>query len=232
MERSERLVRVEPRVLAVFARCPMPGRVKTRLAAAIGAEGAARLYAAFLADLARALPDPRWALRWWVAPPADGFAAQLGVDPGACREQRGRDLGERMRCAFASARAEGFARCVLVGSDTPQLHAGVVAEAFGGLDEADVVLGPAEDGGYYLIGLREPHDVFRGVAWSTPTVLDRTLARVRSLALRLKLLATRFDVDEAADLDRLRTLLASPDGATAMPATAAVLATLGGPRVA
>lgn len=214
-------------VVAVFARVPRAGAVKTRLAAAVGDAAAADLYAAFVADLAAALPDPRWALRWWIAPPAEGFAARFGLDPAACRVQRGDDLGQRMRGAIAASLAEGFARCVLVGSDAPRIGPPRIAEAFAALGGAgaDLVLGPAEDGGFYLVGMGAPLDTFAGVPWSSPRTLAETLRRAASLGLRTALLAPEADVDDGAGLARLRRSLARPGG---LPATRAALARLDG----
>jgi rSAM/selenodomain-associated transferase 1 len=211
------------RLVAVFARYPEPGRVKTRLAAAIGDDRAAALYAAFVEDLASRLIDKRWTTRWWVAPPDLGFAQRFAIDPTACREQSGADLGERMYAAFASAHREGCERCVLVGSDMPHLASETVALAFERLADADVVLGPAEDGGYYLIAMRKPEDVFEGVAWSTRDVLAQTVERARARGLRVSLLAPGFDVDDLEDLERLRAYLRGTGAAGALSRTAAAL---------
>jgi rSAM/selenodomain-associated transferase 1 len=213
----------EARLLVVFARRPEPGRVKTRLARAIGEQGAASLYAAFVADLARRFAVAPWRVRWQIAPPMAGFAARFGLDAAACREQRGDDLGARMKSAFSDALEEGFARVVLIGSDAPQIAQATIAAAFAALDDADLVLGPALDGGYYLVAMRAGHDVFAGIRWSTATVLADTLARAGALGLRTAALDPIFDVDEPADLDRLREILDRPDVAAELPATAAEL---------
>jgi rSAM/selenodomain-associated transferase 1 len=172
-------------------------------------------------DLVRRFGAPRFAVRWAVAPPDEGFATRFGLPAIACFPQSGADLGARMQAAFRAAldRAPATGRCVLIGSDMPQLRIELVEEAFARLADVDLVLGPAEDGGYYLIAMREPHDVFRNVAWSSPTVLDDTLAQARELGLAVALLEPGFDVDEPSDLDRLQRLLAGP-GAAACPETA------------
>lgn len=210
-------------LLIVFARHPDAGAVKTRLASAIGAGQAAALYAAFVEDLARRFaPSAGLAVRFEVAPSAVGFAERFGLAPSACRPQHGADLGERMRNAFQAAHDEGYARTVLIGSDAPQLGRDLVEGAFRSLARADLVLAPALDGGYALIGLREPREVFGDVPWSTPAVLESTLARARALGLRHELLDPTFDVDEPADLDRLRVFLAQ-NPAVDLPATRAAL---------
>ena len=194
-------------VLVVFARCPEPGRVKTRLARDVGDEVAAALYAAFVTDLRTRFAAAPFAVRWAVAPPDAGFAARFAVLDGETFPQRGDDLGARMRAAFGRVRDEGFARCVLIGSDTPQLALATVEGAFASLDAADLVLGPARDGGYYLIAARGPLDVFDGIAWGTATVLAATRARAAAQHLTVALLDEDFDVDDATDLQRLEALL-------------------------
>lgn len=206
----------------MFARCPVAGRVKTRLAARIGNEPAAALYEAFVCDLVLRFREAPFAVRWEVAPPDDGFAERFGLPSSACFEQSGADLGARMLTAFREALAAGACRCVVIGSDMPHLRLEVVEEAFERLATTDLALGPAEDGGYYLIGLREAHDVFRGVAWSSPAVLDETLRRADQLGLSVALLERGFDVDEPSDLERLRLLLAA-GGAAGCTETARVL---------
>jgi rSAM/selenodomain-associated transferase 1 len=205
-----------------MARHPQPGRVKTRLARVLGAEEACALYRAFVLDLAdrlRALPyDVCWA--YW--PPTAPFADLV---PGArCRPQEGRDLGERMVQAVSAEFEEGGRPVLVVGADAPHLPTASLAEAARALDAGtDVVLGPAEDGGYYLVGVRVPvPGLFDGIAWGTAGVLAATVARAGAAALTTHLLGTSFDVDEAPDLLRLEALLAR--GEVDLPRTAALLA--------
>src|SRR3954468_14246422 len=117
-------------VLVVFARHPAPGKVKTRLARAIGDGAASALYAAFLDDLRRRFAATRFAVRWAVAPPDPGFAARFAVPEAHVFVQDGQDLGARMRNAIAAMLHQGFARCAIVGSDMPQLAIDTVADAF------------------------------------------------------------------------------------------------------
>lgn len=213
-------------VLVVFARCPEPGRVKTRLARTVGDEAAAALYAAFVTDLQARFAAAPLAVRWAVAPPAAGFAARFAIPDGQTFAQQGGDLGARMHAAFAHVRDAGFARCVLVGSDTPQLALATVERAFTALDDADLVVGPARDGGYYLIAARRPLDVFDGIAWGTGDVLAATRARAAELHLTVALLDEDFDVDDADDLACLEQLLQAEGARAAMPATTAALRAL------
>jgi rSAM/selenodomain-associated transferase 2/rSAM/selenodomain-associated transferase 1 len=118
--------------------------------------------------------------------------------------QRGSDLGERMARAFADLFARGHARVVLVGADLPTLPSGAIRRAHALLRRgADLVLGPSEDGGYYLIGLQAPHPaLFDGVEWGTPRVFEQTLARARALRLDVSLLSRWYDVDDPDSLRR------------------------------
>ena len=118
--------------------------------------------------------------------------------------QRGNDLGERMSCAFDDLFARGYARVALVGSDLPTLPDGQVRQALRLIRrEADVVLGPAEDGGFYLIALRTPQPaLFEGIQWGTPHVLDAMLERARALRLRVRLVERWYDVDDVESLRR------------------------------
>ncbi len=193
-------------VVVVFARELLPGRVKTRLAATIGDAAAGGFYRAFLEDLLAELAGGAWSLRVAVAGDPTRFATSLGLDPEVCFSQGEGDLGFRMEAAFQRLLAEGqWDRCLLVGSDMPQLTASTLAWADAALamGEADVVLGPALDGGYYLVGMARPYPIFSEMRWSTPTVLHETRARIAEMGLRATLLGEAFDVDTETDLRRL-----------------------------
>lgn len=198
--------------LYIAAKRPDPGRVKTRLAAGIGEGAAAELYRAFLADLAARYPDAAW----YVSP------ARWQPGPRVLAQPAG-TWTERQRHLFRGARARGEERTVLVASDSPQLPAEVVAEAFALLRRHDVVLGPVEDGGYCLIGMRGWHDVLAGVAMSTGSVLQEIRRRAAALGVGLALLPATYDVDELDDLERLHADAARRED---LPATRAALAAL------
>jgi hypothetical protein len=199
------------RALIVFARQPIPGETKTRLCPPLEAATAAALYAAFLQDalnLARRVPGVQPLIDYSPAT-AGPFFARFAPDLPA-RPQQGEDLGPRMDHSLCAAlRGEGLpapcAHAVLIGSDLPNLPLAFVAEAFARLDAgADLVLGPAEDGGYYLIGLRAPQPrLLHEVPMSTPTVLADTLQIAAELGLRTALLPRWYDIDTFADLRRL-----------------------------
>jgi uncharacterized protein len=210
----------ETRVV-VMARHPIPGRVKTRLAVAIGAAAAAALQRAFILDLADRLADVPYPVSWVYEPADAPFAALL---PAArCRPQHGGDLGARMAEAIRAELADGAASVLVIGTDSPHLPLGYLDGAAAALSAgSDVVLGPAEDGGYYLIGVRAEEAVlFTGIAWGTPTVLATTEARAQARGLRTGRLPPLFDVDVPQDLRRLRSVLAA--GVVHLPRTAALL---------
>ena len=221
-------MRSERDILYIAARAPRPGFAKSRLGRAIGHLQAAGLYAAFLRDLAARFARAPFAVGWYVTP--EDAWSELGplVDSagrrGSLLVQGPGDWTARQRGLFLGAGARGERRTVLVASDSPHLAVETVADAFDRLDRDDLVLGPTDDGGYYLIGMREPHDVLAGVRMSTGTVLDEIVARADALGLAVGLLPPTFDVDEAADLERLIPLAAQRDD---LAWTRAALARLG-----
>jgi len=196
---------VAARHLLVFLKAPRPGQVKTRLAADIGADEAARVYRG-LAERVLAQTSPERAdsyQRVLFFAPADAQAEIAAWLPGETLvAQDPGDLGRRMEAAFALAFARGATRAALIGTDVPRLSRVHVEEALNALDRCPVVLGPATDGGYYLVGLRQPQpDLFRDVAWGTSSVRETTLHRAAALGLAVHLLPPLRDVDTAADLD-------------------------------
>lgn len=208
----------------LFTKPARPGRVKTRLVGELTPEEAARLHAAFLDDLSERLAHGRFHLEIaWALD--DGEEVPAGPLPGI--RQVGEDLGARLFHALSDA-ARRFDAVAAVGSDHPELGTETVEDAFARLGSgADVVLGPVPDGGYYLIGLRKHavrRDLFEGIAWSTETVLEETLARARGRGLSTELLPEGQDVDRPRDLEALARRLAASDGC---PRTRALLASWG-----
>jgi uncharacterized protein len=195
--------RSDSNAILIFVRAPVAGRVKTRLAREIGAEAALRVYRR-LAEHAvtRARAADGASLRIHVTPAEAGDAVRAWLGEGAqYLPQADGDLGERMRLAFEAAFAAGFRRVAIIGSDLPDLSSEILRSAFALLDTHAAVLGPARDGGYYLLGMREMiPGIFDGVPWSTPAVLDATRARLRAAGASVAMLETLADVDEAADL--------------------------------
>ncbi|MDA2912947.1 TIGR04282 family arsenosugar biosynthesis glycosyltransferase [Acidobacteriia bacterium AH_259_A11_L15] len=198
--------------LVIFARRPA-GRVKTRLVPPLTRAQALDFHLACLESILRlAASLPRSGDPWLYFTP--GGSAPLGKKrvrvPARVRvrTQRGRDLGGRLRRALAELLAGGYRRVVFIGSDSPTLTPGRLRQAFVALRRADAVLGPARDGGFYLIGLRveggAPPAVFRGIAWGTPRAFRQMRARLRATGLRTMVLPLEYDVDLPADLVRLR----------------------------
>ncbi|MGI4873835.1 MAG: TIGR04282 family arsenosugar biosynthesis glycosyltransferase [Janthinobacterium lividum] len=195
-----------PEQLLIFAREPVLGRVKTRLAAGIGAEAALAVYRELLALTAAAVAAAQLPATVWLAEapfPPTAPAAPRPEWPGLpWRVQPAADsLGTRMADAFAEAFAGGAARVVIIGTDCPGLSAALLRQAFEHLTTHDLVLGPADDGGYYLLGMNKLHpELFGNKKWSTATVLPDTLADAARLHLRVAQLPTLHDVDSAQDL--------------------------------
>jgi rSAM/selenodomain-associated transferase 1 len=217
------------RCLIVVAKAPLAGTAKTRLAAGIGAERAAELYRCFLDDtvaLAARLPGCRLALSFWPAAAASFFRE---LHPGAeLLPQQGEQFGDRLLSAFVQAWTLGYEELVLIGSDSPGLPAAYVERAFAALADAPVVLGPAEDGGWYLMGLRAPQPALfhGGIAWSTAAVAAQTRDAAAAAGLAVAEAPPWYDIDIAADLPRLLAdLRAGREGAWA-PATLARLEAL------
>ncbi|HET8906311.1 MAG TPA: TIGR04282 family arsenosugar biosynthesis glycosyltransferase [Ktedonobacterales bacterium] len=213
--------------LVIVAKHPTPGQVKTRLGATIGLDRSAGLYAAFLRDLrARftvAAATSGYDLIWACAASDTPMTALLGAD-ATILQQRGNDFAERLYNSCRDVATLAYRRTVILGSDSPHVPAETITQAFHALAGFDVVLGPAEDGGYYLVGVNnwpEPPNLIRGIEMSTERVLRETLARVGRLGLTHTLLDATFDVDTEADLSRLAHAL---DTAPCLaPVTQAVL---------
>jgi rSAM/selenodomain-associated transferase 1 len=206
-------------VLIVFLKTPTPGQVKTRLVSVLGAEKAARLYRRLAEEGIRGTTPPRDEyVRVLFHAPASAEAEITAWFPGeALCPQADGDLGDRMAAAFEAVFRDGARRATLIGTDVPWLTSGEMTRALASLDDSDVVLGPAEDGGYYLIGLQCPQPaLFRELPWSTPSILAATLERAHEVGLSVHLLPPHRDIDGADDLraewPRLRPILArDPD---------------------
>jgi uncharacterized protein len=200
--------------LLIVAKRPVPGQTKTRLCPPLSAEQAAQLYECFLRDtldLARAVSGVVRSIAY-LPHEEDKYFRQLAPD-FELLPQVGASLGERLDNALTRCLSDGYERAVIMDSDSPTLPSTFVAQAFDALDDADVTLGPCEDGGYYLIGLRRPQPrLLREVRMSTPDVLRDTLALAEQDSLRVALLPTWYDVDTIQELDRLRGELRKANG--------------------
>ena len=188
--------------LLLFARFPTPGRVKTRLARTTGDAFAAAWYRRCAERVLGSLAEVSATRLAFVADPADADRMQAWVGPAwQVRPQVPGDLTARLNAAFEEAHRLGSSPIVVTATDTPGLTGARVAQALRALADHDAVLGPATDGGYYLLGLRSPEPaVFEGIAWSTGLVADQTRARLRDAGLSWAELDPLADVDTEQDL--------------------------------
>jgi rSAM/selenodomain-associated transferase 1 len=188
----------------VFVKYPLPGTVKTRLAATLGHRQTTILYKKFVEDTLSALTKTGEDLFVCFSPARVRSACitWLGKEY-RYKAQYGKDLGERMRNAFIDLFRRGYKKVVIVGSDTPDLPASLLTRAFRALDKNGVVIGPSLDGGYYLIGFtldRFQKTIFDNVSWSSDTVLSSTVATLSRLNMIPCLLPRRRDIDTWPDL--------------------------------
>ena len=204
---TRRNMKLDDRCLLFFMKSPEKGKVKSRLAAVIGDEPAQKLYKEFATQMLSTLQKGDFPFHVCFYP-KDALKALkdwLG-DQHHYIPQKGKDLGERMRNGFIEAFELGFKRVVLIGSDIPDLPLELIEEAFTSLREKDAVIGPAFDGGYYLIGFRGrtfSPKVFDGMAWGTESVFEDTMKVLKQLNQRIHTLPFRRDIDTLEDLKHL-----------------------------
>lgn len=192
------------RRLLIFVKEPVPGQVKTRLAAEIGVDAACHVYRRCVERTLERLVALRDEITLCVEPA--GATGRIQTWLGSAwpiQPQRGATLGERLANATNRTLTEGVQRVVVIGTDSPWIDHLRIEGAFLSLERADLVLGPAADGGYYLVGLAKPAPgLFRGIPWSTSQVLDQTLGKTRALGMRVSLLPEGYDVDRLTDLQQ------------------------------
>jgi uncharacterized protein len=194
----------ESNILLIFARNPVLGNVKTRLAASIGEKAALEVYKELLERtqvMAQKVAGDKMLCY------ADLIEKRNDLNENFLKaKQVGADLGERMANAFAAAFGQGYKKAVVIGTDCPDLNEAILAEAFEKLNEAAIVIGPAFDGGYYLLGMTRPHlQLFENIKWSTPTVFEATISKCEELGLKWSALPPLHDIDEERDLIHLKT---------------------------
>ena len=197
-----------PKRLLVFARLPERGAVKTRLAADLGDDRALAVYEAMLRDTLRSIgssnDETEVEVMWAPTDAADAGTLARAFGETSVAMQTGETLGDRLSMAFSERfffhRSE---RIIAVGVDDPTIPRPLIDTAFALLESCDWVLGPATDGGYYLIGCRGPafdNDAFQEIAWGTPSVFTTTIAKIRSWERNVAVLPVRTDIDTAEDL--------------------------------
>lgn len=193
--------------ILIFAKAPIPGRCKSRLAAGLGARRAAAVYRSLLARTVSTAAAGAVPVELWCSPNTrHPFFRRLRREHGVrLRRQPRGDLGRRMHGAFRTVLKDADA-AVMIGGDCPVLAADHLERALAALaDGSDAVFAPAEDGGYALVGLRVPRaGLFRGVSWGGPRVMSRTRRRVSALGLRAAYLPAVWDVDTPADFRRAK----------------------------
>lgn len=193
--------------LLVFAKAPVAGQVKTRLVPPLGAEDAAELHRELVERTLARLGPFLDRTELWCAPDASHpffqeLSARFGI---ALRCQQGDDLGERMHYALCDALGHA-GKAVLVGTDAPMIDHTTIIAAGAALDTHPVVLAPAEDGGYALIGLRQPMPaIFRHIPWGSGAVMAKTRATLAATGVAWRELPMMWDIDRPADLLRYRT---------------------------
>jgi rSAM/selenodomain-associated transferase 1 len=192
--------------IAVMAKRPEPGKVKTRLCPPLSPGQAADLYEAFFLDTVSLVSGMEYADTFIVYDPdtaLDFFSRRVSA-PLRCIPQGPGDLGDRLPRICHRIFSQGYRKLVILASDTPHLPQDVIRRAFARLDDTDMVLGPCDDGGYYLIGSRfsEPL-LFEGIPWSTADVLNRTVGRVQDAGMTCELLPPCYDIDTEKDVRRL-----------------------------
>lgn len=203
------------KAIICFTRVPRPGVTKTRLLPILSGGQCAKLHTAFLTDLAQVYAqvdadlfvaytaDPEWEMLKGIFPRAKGFFPQEGAD-----------LGEKMHHALGYVLSLGYDAAVLTGADLPLMRASHPESGFTALETADIVIGPTSDGGYYLVGMKQPHRaVFENQQYGGATVLENTLAAVRIAGFHVALAKACDDVDTPEDLRALLSQL-PPESAT------------------
>lgn len=201
-------MKLDDRCLLFFVKNPERGKVKSRLAAEIGDDSAVSLYKNLVVQMLSTLKEGTFPLYIYFFPKN----AQKPIRNWLGREylyipQNGKDLGERMRNGFIDGFAMGYKRAVLIGSDIPDLPMKYIEEAFKSLKEMDAVIGPAFDGGYYLIGFKDKTfspQVFEGIAWGTENVFDETMKKLKRFRRAVYTLPYLSDIDTAEDLKHLK----------------------------
>jgi rSAM/selenodomain-associated transferase 1 len=192
--------------LILFAKTPLPGYSKTRLINPFSAEQAAGFYAASLKDVFNTIKESiHFDILLFIAPENfDKKQFPLPLQPGKYFFQQGVDLGIRMRKAFQFIFGKGYEKAAIIGSDFPHISESIILTAFINLKKYDCVLGPAKDGGYYLIGLRELHkSIFEDISWSTGKVYKQTVEKAEKNNISIKNLEMYYDVDTVEEMKQL-----------------------------
>jgi len=189
------------RLLLLFVKNPVAGKVKTRLARTAGDERALQIYKQLVYLTGKSAKQVKSARQVWYS----SFIDQNDLFDGNLFEKRlqeGGDLGERMQNAFSKSFEEGYRKVVIIGSDCPELDSSIIEQAFDELKQSDVVIGPSADGGYYLLGMNTfIPEIFEGIKWSSAEVLSRTKEKLNRSGYLFKELEILNDIDTEEDLN-------------------------------
>jgi uncharacterized protein len=190
--------------LIIFTKNPIPGKVKTRLAATVGKDKALKIYKQLIQytiELTNQLPIPKFLYYSDSIDLNDNWSNSLYKK----MLQSGAGLGEKMKNAFSDLFDQGYDKVLIIGTDCPELSPGIINAAFDKLNNHDVVIGPARDGGYYLLGMKKLYPVlFQDISWSTDQVLHQTLSACVDSGLSNLLLDELSDIDNEEDLIALK----------------------------
>lgn len=193
-------------LFGLLARYPEAGKVKTRLALDIGGDSAARVYKIIAERVfSNTFPDgdSDFGRMIFYSPPQDKGRFESWVPFMELLPQRGKDIGEIMGNALQDLFDRGASKAIITGVDIPDLNRTIINDAFLQLEHSDVVIGPAEDGGYYLIGMKAEHpNIFQGISWSTGNVFVETVRAVERMGLSYSAVRTLSDVDRIEDVIR------------------------------
>lgn len=188
-------------LLMIFIKNPEKGKVKTRLAKDLGDEKALNIYHQLL-EITRAETGMVNAKKWlwysWQIDKDDAWSSKNYVK----KKQQAGNLGVKMNAAFQQAFKEGFTKVLIIGSDCPEISKEILDQAFEALENHSVVIGPANDGGYYLLGMQSHYNLFENINWSTDEVMAQTIDRVKEKNLSFALLEELTDLDTINDLKK------------------------------
>jgi hypothetical protein len=180
-----------------MARAPELGKVKSRLAKTVGEQRALEVYVKLLEHTLNSVKESGYESLLFV----DGDLTYFEERGWKVEVQSVGDLGEKMKDAFSRSFALGFEKILMIGTDCYEINSEIILTAFGGLSSCDVVLGPADDGGYYLIGMKKMHlELFENMPWSTSDLYTQTIEAARELSLSTVSLPSKSDIDEEKDL--------------------------------
>lgn len=192
--------------IIIFIKNPVLGKVKTRLAATIGNERALKIYKSLVAHTIDAVEESKADVFLFFS---DSVEENMATENPRCikKIQSGKNLGERISNAFDEVFGLLYQKVLIIGTDCPGINLKLIDKAFAALENSDVVMGPAADGGYYLLGMNKPYRLlFQKINWSTSTVFNETISRCNESELKYALLEVLHDVDEEKDLVHVESI--------------------------